>query len=164
MKIVEAQYDDLVRINDLHNFLIEQKKFTASFLPWSIERRKNWYDKIRSNGLKVFLFELHNSMVGFFYFSPWREGREGLRNCVEISFYIDPKFHRQGLGTKILEFTIAYGEMNAINYFVAILLDTNFGSKKLLENFDFVKVGHLPNVVKFENNSCGQLIMLRKIH
>jgi L-amino acid N-acyltransferase YncA len=73
-----------------------------------------------------------------------------LRYTAEISYYIDGTFHRQGIATMQIHHAIAACPKLEIKNLIAILLDRNEASIRLLENFGFEKWGGLPNVADFD--------------
>ena len=103
---------------------------------------------------------IENNVIGYFYFSPWRKGRESLKGTAELSFYLAKEKRGKGLGSLILSKSIALAQEKSFHSLLAIILEENERSKHLLEKWGFAIVGKLPNVVNFGTRKAGQLILL----
>ncbi len=104
-----------------------------------------------------------NQPIGYFYFSPWRKGREALSGVTEISYFLKKEYRGRGFGNQIMQWIEKEAKNRGFESLLAILLDTNKKSVKLLEKHHFVQAGFLPHVAQLQHTRCGQLIMLRKL-
>jgi len=105
----------------------------------------------------VFVYEMNHEVVAWLSFSQYRLGREAFRKTAEISYYVHHHFRKSGIGTALVQFArqqaIQYGFKNL----VAMLLEWNSGSIRLLVNNGFEQWGLLPQTADFNGVICGHL-------
>ena len=66
-------------------------------------------------------------------------------------------------GDMILDQAIYLAKSRNITHLLAVLLDINVRSQKLLEKWGFEVAGKLPEVARLKDTISSQLIMLKKI-
>ena len=152
-----AETTDLPVIVEIYNQAVALKKATAELTPVSVESRKEWLADHTAAQYPVFVAETGGRVVGWCSLSPYRPGRLALRYTAEISYYIHEDFRRIGIGSQLVAYVMEEGRTRGIKTLVAILLDTNEGSIRLLEKLGFRKWGELPRVADFDGNECGHL-------
>lgn len=157
--IRHASKTDLPSINRIYNQAIEIGFHTAHTSPLSEEERSNWFDKYSPEEYPLYVFEKEDQIIGWLSVSPYRLGREALSETAEISFYIDFDFHGQGIGTKLVQHCL--NEASKINkrVFIAIIIEGNEASVRLLKKLGFEQWGYLPEVINFRNEIRGQVYM-----
>ncbi len=96
-----------------------------------------------------------SAIVGWVSLSEYRKGRKALRYTSEVSFYIRKDRQGQGIGTELLAFAIDRARKISIKTLIAILLEPNTASIRLLEKFSFQKWGDMPNVAEFDGIECN---------
>ena len=129
----------------------------------SIDSKARWFEELLHPIPNIFVVEISNKVVGYFYFTSWRDGRKALNKVSELSVYLDRNNRRKGLGEKIVKFSVEHSRALGVKSLLAIILDINMGSLKLLEKTGWKKVGHLENIAEFEDRICGQYIMEKKL-
>lgn len=154
LHIRKASITDLASIVAIYNEAIEAGGATADTHKFTVDERKNWFAQF-NDVHPIYVAEIKNLVVGYCYLSPYRKGRQALRNVAEISFYIHYNFHGKGIGSALLNQVLGSSHHQ---HFIAILLEENKPSIGLLKKFDFTQWGHFPNIAQFENESCGQVI------
>jgi L-amino acid N-acyltransferase YncA len=154
MHIRLAKEDDLAAINTIYNQAIDEQ-LTADRSPISMEARAAWFIEHDSSTYPVFVYEINNQVVAWLSFSKYRPGREAFRKTAEISYYIHTYFRQQGIGTALVQFAkqqaIQYGFKNLL----AMVLEWNTGSIRLLKKNGFEQWGYLPRIADFEGAICG---------
>jgi phosphinothricin acetyltransferase len=95
--------------------------------------------------------------------SAYRAGRAALRFTAEISYYIARAYHRQGIGTALIEHALAACPGVQIKHVFAIVLENNAASIRLLEKLGFEKWGYLPRVADFDGKEVGHLYYGRHV-
>ena len=163
IKINEAELSDLHSITDIYNSIIEEGGFTADLVSYTYKEREPWFKSLLQNKY-IYTVTTDNKSIGYFYFSPWRSGREALSHTAEISFYLIKDYRAKGIGSQILQASLELAQKKNFNFLIAILLDINTASKALLEKFGFSVAGHLPQIANLKNIKCGQYIMLKKLN
>lgn len=158
LQIRLANIDDLPSIVAIYNEAIEAKKATADLTTFSIEERKNWFNKFDQNSYPIYVAEVDNQVVGYATLSPYRNGREALNKVTEISFYLNYNSFGRGIGSALVEHVIADCQRINKETLLAILLNINTSSIKLLQKFGFEEWGNLPLNSNFDGNKYGHLI------
>ena len=154
-RIAEAR--DLSAIVEIYNQAVAMKQATAELTPVSVEGRRDWFAEHTAERYPIFVAESGGRVVGWCSLSPYRPGRLALRYTAEISYYIHQDFRRMGIGSQLVALAIEESRTRAIKTLVAILLDINTGSIRLLEKLGFTKWGELPRVADFDGKECGHL-------
>ena len=158
-----AKLNDLPFIVDIYNQAIRNKNVTGDLTEFGIKDRLEWFKKFDSNKYPIYIAEIDNKVVGYSTLYSYRPGREAMSTVAEISYYLDYSFQGKGIGTNLLKYVIADCSRIGIRTLVAILLDINVKSIGILEKFNFIKWGHLPNIININKKKCGQLIYGLKI-
>ena len=146
---------DLEAANEIYNQAVRSKYQTAETEETSLEYRQGWFEEHRSGIYPVFVTEDLGEVVGWASLSEYRKGRRALRYTAEVSFYIRKDRQGQGIGTQLLEFIIDRAREIDIKTLIAILLEPNTPSIRLLEKFSFQKWGDMPNVAEFDGIECN---------
>lgn len=163
VKIRKAEFNDLSTITRIYNNVINEGGFTADLKIFTPKQRESWYNEHRDHPYQIYVLEQGGEIQGYFYFSPWRQGRAALKKVAEISFFLDKNARGTGLGNKIMANAIELAGLCEFSHLIAILLDINERSKALLEKWGFKKTGALPGIVALRDRQAGQLIMLKEI-
>ena len=156
MKIREANFDDIISINDIYNQSIPSKSSTADILPLPISDRKKWLKDHQKENYPVFVAEINDEVIGWISLSPYRPGRLALKQTAEVSYFIRKDYQKMGIGTKLMNYVIEKSPEYEFKNIFAILLDRNIASIKLLEKLGFEKWAFLPKVANFDGIECGQ--------
>ena len=156
MPIRIAKADDLPIINTIYSQAIADK-LTADTVPLSMEERVKWLEAHDSSTHPVFVYEVNNRVIAWLSFSSYRPGRQALKKTAEISYYIHNDFRKKGVGTALIQFALQQATCYGFKNLLAIVLERNTGSIRLLEKCGFEKWGYLPQVADFDGNICGHL-------
>lgn len=139
--IREATEDDVRAIRAIFNHAIAHT--TASFYkePRTVEQRMAWF-RNRLDRYAVLVAEQDSGVVGWAAMDPWTE-KHGYRITTEISYYVAPDFHGQGIGSQLVEHLIQSARQNNFENMLAKICENNQVSIKLAERFGFELVGTL---------------------
>ncbi|MFO7852282.1 MAG: N-acetyltransferase family protein [Bacteroidota bacterium] len=157
MKIRTATEQDLEAINNIYNKVIPYEISTADMVPYTMEERLNWYNAYDRSEYPVFVAEVNNEVGGYLGLSPYRPRRQAMRYTAEVSYFIDEKYRRKGIGSSLMEHAISKAPEYNFKTFIAILLAHNEASIRLLEKFGFKEWGRLPRVADFNGKERDQL-------
>lgn len=158
-----ATETDRTHLVALYNTIISEGGFTADLKPYTLEQRLPWFIAHQSAPYQIHVVELDQKLCGYFFFSPWRDGRAAMREVAEVSYYLAQEVRGRGIGRYILEQAQQLALDTGLKYLLAILLETNIGSLTLLEKGGFVQAGLLPEIADLGERRCGQLIMYKKL-
>ena len=164
IKIRFSKSNDLPFIVDIYNQAIRSNSATGDLTEFSIEQRLDWFNKFDNEVYPIYIAEIENKVVGYCTISPYRPNREAMSSVAEISYYIDYSYHNQGVGFKMLEYVISDCNRIGKENLLAILLDINYKSVRILEKFNFKQWGHLPDIINIKGKKCGHLIYGLKIN
>ncbi|MCJ7688249.1 MAG: N-acetyltransferase family protein [Clostridiaceae bacterium] len=163
MSIRLAEYKDFEALVEIYNQAIVTHSCTADMDIFSVEERICWFVEHESLEYPIYIYEVDNKPVGYLYFSGYRPGRRAMKYTAEISYYIHNDYQRQGIGTKFMEFAIEESKELNFRNLIAILLEWNIPSIRLLEKFEFKEWGCLPGIADFDGEICSHLYYGLKI-
>jgi phosphinothricin acetyltransferase len=153
-----ASINDLPLIVEIYNQAIGSKSATGDMDAFLVEDRVEWFQKFDTDSFPIYVAEINDKVIGYLSFSSYREGRRAMSKIAEISFYLDYSCRGLGIGSVLVGYAINDCKRIGKETLLAILLDINTESVKLLKKFNFEKWGHLPDVVSLEDQKCGQFI------
>lgn len=148
---------DLPVITDILNQAIRAGGQNAYTETVDLANRQAWLTTHKADAYPVFLIEVGEQIAGWCSFSPYRAGRASLAGCVEITYYLDQSWQGKGIGTQTLQFLMAEGRRRHYHHLLAVLMDTNVASIRLLEKLAFQCCARLPNIARVGGNTHGQL-------
>jgi L-amino acid N-acyltransferase YncA len=158
-----AKIEDLPAIVAIYNQAVPTHRSTANTTPWSVEARKKWFDDHEPDHHPIFVAELDGCVVGWCSLSVYRPGRAALRYTAEISYYVDTAHQGQGVGQALIRHAVDAGPSLGIKNIIAVLLDRNEPSRRLLEKLGFQQWGYLPRVLDFDGEECGEFYYGKRV-
>lgn len=163
MHIRLAEDKDLEVLVEIYNQAIVTLHCTADMDVFSVDERISWFKEHQLLEYPIYIYEIDNRVVGYLYFTAYRPGRRAMRYTAELSYYIHTDYQKQGIGTKLMEFAIEKSKELNFKNLIAILLERNIPSIKLLERFGFKQWGCLPGIADFNGEVCSHLYYGLKI-
>ena len=152
-----AKPADLQAITDIYNQAIEARFQTAFTEPFRAADRVGWFNDHLPAAYPLFVYEQDGNVAGWLSVSDYRSGRAALRYAVEISYFIDKDHQRKGIGTQLLMHGINACKTMGYKTLLAIILEPNTASARLLEKFGFEKWAYLPAIADFDGVECSQV-------
>jgi L-amino acid N-acyltransferase YncA len=163
MNIRVAARKDWQKIAEIYNQAVEEEYATADTEPISPASRKEWFKQHSPEQYPIYLAESDGKIMGWCSLSPYRPGRKALRTVAEISYYVHRAHRRKGVADALMDHAIKNSVRLGFRNLMAILLDQNTASIRLLEKHGFRRWGHLPDIADFDGTVCGQFIYGRKV-
>lgn len=163
MLIRTAQENDLSGIVAIYNQAISEQFCTGDTRSVSVESRRDWFSQHTAGTYPIYIAEESGQLLGWCSLSPYRPGRAALRTTAEISYYVDSTQRGQGLGSRLVQHALVEAPALGFTHLLAVLMDVNTASVRLLENQSFRQWGYLPGVARFDSAVCGQFIYGREI-
>ncbi len=163
MEIRIAELDDLPAIVEIYNQAVPTFRSTARTSPVTVDERRNWFQEHNPQEHPIFVAELDGRVIGWCSLSVYRPGRPALRFTAELSYYVDTTHQRQGVGSELVARALEVGPTLGIKNIVAVLIDRNDASRKLLEKLGFQKWGYLPRVLDFNGRECGEFYYGKRV-
>ena len=158
-----AALTDLPAIVAIYNPAIPSHRSTANTTLVTEENRKAWFLEHDPLQHPIFVAEVNGQVAGWCSLSIYRPGLMALRFTAEISFYIENTFQRQGIGSALIRFALEACPSFSIKNVIAVLLDRNEASRKLLEKLGLQQWGYLPRVADFDGQECGEFYYGRRV-
>ena len=152
-----ATFQDLASVVEIYNQAIDAGFQTAYTRRFTIQERQAWFQKHLAPAYPIFIYEEDNHVIGWLSISPYREDRPALSHSIEISYYIHASHQRKGIGTQLLAHAIPACRLLNYKVALAIIIDRNAGSLRLMENFGFARWGYLPGVAQYHGVRCGHV-------
>ncbi len=163
MQIRPATKNDLHAMTDIYNQAIMTRRSTADLETFTFEERVPWFESHQNKEYPLYVIVDEDKVIGYVYLSAYRPGRRAMKDTVEVSYYIHQGYLRQGIGSKLLEFMIDHARELNYKTMVAILLEVNIASIKLLEKFDFEEWGRIKDVADLDELICSHLYLGLKL-
>lgn len=155
IRLMTGSEEEIRRVNEIYTAAVLSKFMTAERTPLSLEERLTWYHSMDPDEYPVFLAIQNNEILGWLAIKPYREGREALKHTKELSYYLDHAHLGKGIGTALMQWAISYSRDQGTRILLAIVLENNSASIRLLEKFKFGQWGFLPQVADFDGEICG---------
>jgi phosphinothricin acetyltransferase len=163
INIRDAKIEDIDRINEIYNDVIHEKFKVAYLMPWTRDMRLEWFKELNNENYPICVAEIDNNVIGFVFIHPYRKGRTSLKQTAEISYFIDNRYRRMGIGKKLIEHIESKCCMLGIKTLFAIIIDINVASIRLIEKCGYEQWGHLPKIALFDNVEVGHFYFGKRI-
>lgn len=144
MIVRAANIKDIEQLTLIYNWAVENTTASFDFTSQTVEKRKEWFSHY-GDVYPLIVAEIDGKVAGYSSLSKFRE-KEGYARTVEVSVYIHPEFHGQGIGTRLLREIIDRGRAVGHHVIIAGITAGNDVSIKMHEKFGFVFCGHFKEV------------------
>jgi phosphinothricin acetyltransferase len=139
-----AKLADLADINAIYNYYVVHSTCVWATQPCSEDDRKAWYEE-HGQSMPVLVAEHNGCVVGWGALGSFRAAYTAA-GVLEDSIYIHHDFHRQGIGSRLLEALIDAARRSNVRAILANISADQTASIRLHEKFGFQKVAHLRDV------------------
>jgi L-amino acid N-acyltransferase YncA len=147
---------DLPSIVAIYNQAVPTRRSTANITPVTVDGRTTWFLEHEPHRHPIFVAAVNGQVVAWCSLSVYRPGRMALRFTAEISCYIDSSYQHQGVGVVLVRHALEACPSLGIKNIIAVIIDRNQPSRKLLEKLGFQQWGHLPRVLDFDGQEFGE--------
>jgi L-amino acid N-acyltransferase YncA len=161
--ILPATDADLPTIADIYTQAIGRGGCTADTVAPPSDYWQDFLNDHPADAFPLLVAHLEGRAVGWLSISPYRKGRFGLRFTAEVSYYVHNDFQGRGIGSMLMRHAIGMAPQLGLTTYIAILLDVNQASIRLLERYGFARWGHLPGVADFDGREMGQYYYGRRL-
>ena len=152
-----AKIEDVESVVEIYNQAIDARFQTGFMERHSVAGRMDWFRGHLDTEYPLFVCELDGKVVGWFSISPYRPGRVALRYSVEISYFVDNAYFGRGVGTQLVLHGVNACRSLGYKTAIAIIIDTNTASIKLMQKFGFEQWAFLPGVAEFDGVECNHV-------
>ena len=141
-----ATKQDLNRIVEIYNWAIENTSATFDTDRKTIQSQLGWFES-HDEKHPVIVARENGRVLAWGSISPWSD-RCAYSGTGEISFYVDPDFHRKGIGSNILKRLIEIGKEKNFRTLVSRIAGKSEASVHLHKKLGFANIGTMKNVGK----------------
>ena len=152
LTIRKATFDDINEIMNIYNWAVEHTTGTFDTEIKDFDNRLEQFSN-REEQFLVFVATKQNETIGYLALNKWSE-RKAYDITAEVSFYVKPEFHGQGVGKKLLDTAIASAKETSLVSLISRITEGNHSSIHLHEVFGFEKMG----VMKKAGIKFGKLL------
>ena len=146
IEIEIATKQDLNRIVEIYNWAIENTSATFDTDSKTIQSQLGWFES-HDEKHPVIVARENGRVLAWGSISPWSD-RCAYSGTGEISFYVDPDFHRKGIGFNILKRLIEIGKEKNFRTLVSRIAGKSEASVHLHKKLGFSNIGTMKNVGK----------------
>ncbi|MCC7365394.1 MAG: N-acetyltransferase [Dehalococcoidia bacterium] len=136
-----ATQADLAAIQRIHSQAVLETTATWDEEPWPWEQRLHWFQEHEADPTTpVFVAEVGGEVAGFSYLS-WYRPKVGYRFTREDTVYVDPAFHRKGVGRLLVGRVVEAARELGLHSLIAAIEAENVASIELHRAHGFAVVG-----------------------
>jgi len=161
-----AKPADLADINAIYNYYVAHSTCVWTTQPCSESEREAWFAK-HGQSMPVLVAEQKERVLGWGALGSFRAAYTAA-GTLEDSIYVHHDFHRQGVGSRLLQALIDSARHLGLRSILANISADQTPSIRLHEKFGFQKVAHLREVgQKFNQRFDGvyfQLLLAASQH
>ena len=144
IRIRLATRDDLERINEIYNHYVRHSTCTYQEEPTTAEERARWFGD-HGPMHPVTVADVSGAVVGWGALSRFHT-RSAYRFSTENSIYVDPAWHRQGIGGRLLADLLERARAAGHHTIVAGIDGEQQASLAIHAKFGFERVAQLREV------------------
>jgi L-amino acid N-acyltransferase YncA len=154
--------DDLSAIVEIYNASIPGRFATADTEPVSVEARREWFRRHDPAWRPLWVVERQQAIVGWLSFESFY-GRPAYAATAEVSVYVAPECHRQGIATVLLTRALNDAPSLGLSTLLGFVFAHNRPSLLLLERRGFKEWARLPDVAELDGIKRSLLILGRHV-
>lgn len=143
--IRDSRDEDLGEVHSIYSHHVLTGSASFEEEPPAVQEMMRRRADILNRGLPYLIAEIDNKVVGYSYAAPYRS-RSAYRFTLEDSVYVDYRFHRRGIGYKLLSDLIAQCEAGKWRQMIAVIGDASPASIALHQRAGFRLIGTLQAV------------------
>ena len=147
--IRRAERRDIPELMNIYNDAILHTTATFDTEIKDLKDRIAWFEEHVGNYV-IYVYEEAGCVAGYASLSRYRD-RKAFDSAVELSVYIHKDYRGRGIGSSLMQETLAYaGVCEKIETVISLITSENATSIHLHENFGFSYCGQIKNAgVKF---------------
>jgi L-amino acid N-acyltransferase YncA len=147
LEVRAARAEDLPAILAIYNDVIASTDAIFTEVPDTLDARREWFERRRTDGLPVLVAVSGAQIAGFASYGPFRPW-PGYRDTVEHSVHVGAEHRRRGIGRALLGALIEHARGAHKHVIVAGIDGANDASIALHASLGFERVGYLNEVAR----------------
>jgi phosphinothricin acetyltransferase len=157
MSIRHATSSDLPAIVAIFNATIATR-FTTEEAPISVESRRTWFEEHGPERHPVWVAERRGAVIGWLSLSRYSR-QPAFDRSSEVSVYVAPGFHRQGVATALLRTALTAAPNLGLRTLLGYIWSDNAASLRLFEAAGFERWGFLPQIAETQGETRDTVIV-----
>ncbi len=157
-----AKQSDLAKIVGTYNASIPGRLATADLEDVSVESKQKWFDDHNEAERPLWIILFNKQYAGWMSFSSFY-GRPAYQATVEVSIYLEPLFHKKGIGKTALQFAELEAKKRSITTLLGFIFGHNEASLHLFQQAGYEKWAHLPQIANMEGILRDLIILGKKV-
>lgn len=162
MNIRDGLASDLPAIVDIYNASIPSRLATADTEAVSVESRRRWFQEHSPTCRPLWVAEIEAEIVGWLSFQSFYK-RPAYQKTAELSVYVSPAYHRQGIGKTLLQKAIEQSPKLGLCTLLGFIFAHNQPSLRLFARHQFQPWGYLPEVAELDGIERSLVIVGRRV-
>lgn len=158
----DAQVGDLPAIVAIYNTAIPGRMVTADTEPVPVESRIGWFSAHNPESRPIWVAESGGTIVAWLSFSSFY-GRPAYSATAEISLYVDPDWHRKGIGRELLRRAIEHSPSIGVRTLLGFIFAHNAPSLRLFEGFGFEQWAYMPDIAELDGVERSLIIVGKRV-
>jgi L-amino acid N-acyltransferase YncA len=160
--IRDAVSTDLPAIVEIYNASIPGRMATADTVPVAVASRQPWFAEHSAGHRPLWVGIIDDSVVGWLSFQSFY-GRPAYHATAEVSVYVAPQYHRQGIARTLLGRAVDRSPRLGIRTLLGFIFGHNEPSLRLFESFAFERWARLPRVAELDDIERDLIIVGRRV-
>ena len=140
-----ATEHDLPAILAIYNDAIENSTAVFSYVPHTLEMRREWWDAKRKDGFPVLVAGVNGEVAGFATYGRFRAW-PAYKYTVEHSVYTAPPFRRQGIARRLMLALLERARAHEYHAVIGGVVAENAASVSLHQSLGFTEVAQFREV------------------
>jgi phosphinothricin acetyltransferase len=156
---------DLPAITAIYQQAVREGTATFELEPPDLAEMTRRYRALVDGGYPYLVAMVDGRVAGYAYAGAYRP-RPAYRFTVENSIYLDPSFHRRGVGSLLLERLISECEARGFRQMIAVIGDAtggSVGSRRLHERAGFRLIGVAEKIGFKHGRWLDQMLMQKEL-
>jgi L-amino acid N-acyltransferase YncA len=162
MEVRDAVSSDLPAIVAIYNTTIASRMVTADLNPVTVEERRHWFEQHSPSRRPVWVATEGDRVIGWLSYSSFHPRAAYDATC-ELSLYLAPEHRGRGLGSQLLQRSIAQAPAFGIRNLVGLIFGHNTPSLRLFARHGFDRWGQLLRVAVLDGVERDLVIVGRRV-
>ena len=158
-----ATEPDLKEIVEIFNQAIRTRMSVGYTREVTVEERREWFQEHSSDRYPIYVAEHNSEIVAWMSINPYRKGRAAFQMTGEADCYVREGRRGKGVGDELVPFLVRQAEKLGFRTLIAIVLEHNTPSRRLLEKHGFQQWGLLPGIGEIDGTTVGHVYYGKKI-
>jgi len=165
MKVIirEATEPDLKVIVEIFNQAIRTMTSVGYTSEVTVDERKGWFLEHGRNRYPIYVAEHNHEIVAWMSINPYRKGRAAFQTTGEADCFVREGWKGKGIGNELVPYLLRQAKTLGFRTLIAIVLEHNIPSRKLLEKHGFQQWGLLPGIGEIDGKIVGHVYYGKKL-